>query len=172
MIVLVVSTGRAGSSAVARVLHTKMGISMGTRFRPPDEENPKGFYEDLDFKDLNEYVLTGRITFPEFETRIRKLAGLRSGDWGLKDPRLSHLWGIYLSIIPDARIIITERNPQRVVESCMKQYGWNKANAERFVYGRVADIKFLRNYGCPVISFDEKLSDENIENFLKENLYA
>ena len=44
---LVVGTGRSGTSTVARVMHEKLGISMGNEFVPSNEFNEKGYYEDV-----------------------------------------------------------------------------------------------------------------------------
>ncbi len=169
MIVLVISTGRAGSSAVARILHTKLSVSMGKNFRKPDEENPKGFYEDLDFRNINEAFMRGTLTYPEFDTRLENLIKQKKSDWGIKDPRLSELWGLYLKHLPDAKIIITSRNKSAVIDSCVKCYGWTEPNAKRFVENRLKAMEYLKEY--PVIDFDEQLSDNYIENFLKENLW-
>ena len=50
--VIVIGCYRTGTSAVAGVLH-HLGVSMGKSFDPPAKSNPKGFFEDLDFKNLH-----------------------------------------------------------------------------------------------------------------------
>lgn len=168
MVVLVISTGRAGSSTVARILHTQLNVSMGYHFRQPDAENPKGFYEDLDFKTLNETILKGIISYPEFAIRLSHLIKKRKEDWGVKDPRLCHLWWLYLKHLPEAKIIMTERKREAVIESCEKNYGVNRFNAERFVDWRMKEIQFLYKLNPLVINFDKKRSDEYIIEIIKE----
>jgi hypothetical protein len=57
--ILVVGTGRCGTSTVARVLHEQLGVCMGSRFREADANNPRGFYEDLDALEANQRLLAG-----------------------------------------------------------------------------------------------------------------
>jgi hypothetical protein len=57
--VLVVSIPRAGSSCVAGVLH-KLGVDMGEgHFQNKDKFNPKGYFEDLQWRYANQRI-TGR----------------------------------------------------------------------------------------------------------------
>ena len=59
MIVIVVGVHRSGTSAVAGILHLN-GIAMGSEktFKPkPMPQNPRGFYENYDFRKLNDRIL-------------------------------------------------------------------------------------------------------------------
>ncbi len=54
--VLILGSGRSGTSMVAGSL-AKAGYYMGTRFVPPRDSNPKGFFEDHEINDINEAIL-------------------------------------------------------------------------------------------------------------------
>ena len=96
--------------------------------------------------------------------------------WGKLGPKKYLLAPNFLNApsayLPDAKVIITERNQISVIESCMNHYGWIEQNAKRFVERRTNAMRYLYRQGYPVINFDEELDDEYIETFLRENLYA
>lgn len=159
--ILVVGPGRCGSSAVARVLHERMGVSMGKVFPVGDEYNPEGYYEDSEFKFHNQAFLDGRMRFPEFWERIGHLIRQRREPWGLKDPRLCYLLPFYLSLIPDAKIIRCRR-PLADIQASMKRcYGWEGEEAVR--RERALD---LVNHPMLEIEMSEPRTDEWIEEKL------
>src|SRR3972149_6783295 len=55
--VIVLGMHRSGTSLIASILHLS-GISMGKEFLRPDNGNPGGYFEDLEFLNLNKTVLT------------------------------------------------------------------------------------------------------------------
>ncbi len=169
--ILVVSPGRCGSSTVARILHERLGVNMGNKFREPDKENPNGFYEDVEFKNLNEALIRGMVTLEEFGVRIKALIDSKSGEWGIKDPRLCEVCGVYLKYIPEAKIIITERPREIVVKSYIKSYGWTQENSERLYDRRVNAIRFVYTLNPIIISFKKEKSDDEIYNIFKEKLW-
>jgi len=155
-IYLVLGCPRSGTSLVAGLLH-KNGISMGAWFGGVAEQNPRGFFEDRNFADVNNAILESMVA-PEHQPRpylhppneeqlarvmdcfnLRgKVAGRiengrRTGaDWGIKDPRIVLLWALYRSFFQDdlpVRIIATHRNPLSVARSWLK-------------YGRLADLEY------------------------------
>lgn len=112
--VLVVGTGRCGSSAMANIL-IHLGVYMGERFSPPDVHNPRGYFEDLDFKWLHQALLSSDITMDEFCASVMKYAEKRQRYpiWGFKDPRTSQMLPIYRRwLFPDARYIWCQRDPR------------------------------------------------------------
>jgi hypothetical protein len=168
--ILVVGPGRCGSSAVARILHEEMGVFMGERFRPPDDENPQGFYEDLDFKELNDSHMRGKVTFPEFKARLFRLIGLRDENhnlWGVKDPRLCYFLGPYLSMAQNAVIVRCMRNHENIVASMVSIYGWTEDNSRRLLHEREMLVNnFIRNLGIETLCLDadQTITKEVIQN--------
>src|SRR3972149_1538089 len=55
--VIVLGMHRSGTSLIASILHLS-GISMGKEFLRPDNGNPGGYFEDLEFLNLNKTILT------------------------------------------------------------------------------------------------------------------
>jgi len=110
MIVIVAGMHRSGTSAMAGMLHAN-GITMGDEkkkdfYPPPMRENPKGFYENVRFRRVNDAILKEngyrvKSFNPDIpDIPITKDANLRhkmkslinefygSNDcWGWKDPR-------------------------------------------------------------------------------------
>jgi hypothetical protein len=54
--ILVVGPHRSGSSLVAAALHS-LGVNLGKQFIAPNEDNPKGFFEDEDIVRFNDRLL-------------------------------------------------------------------------------------------------------------------
>jgi len=104
---MVISIPRAGSSCVAGALH-RLGVDMGTgHFQGKDKANPRGYYEDLQWRYANQRV-TGRGYDAERAVKVkpgkkqkqiwRELAAQYKSKslWGMKDPWLCfvgrHVW--------------------------------------------------------------------------------
>jgi len=165
--ILVVGPGKSGTSAAARILHTRCGVSMGKRFR-------NGYYEDLDFKETDDRLFDGKISFGEWLDETEKMIGDRKllpYAWGYKSPRSTILMGIYLSLLIIPRIVYCIRDPSIIIESMMKDYGWIRNNAENIAKGRMLALNnILRGKDILLIDFTEKLEDEEIERRLKNYL--
>ena len=106
MIIMILGMHRSGTSTISGVLHMNQ-IIMGTyqNFWPrPLSQNPKGFYENYDFRKINDQLLnrsgydvesySGNI--PEINLADKllnkmkaliKKSNLSYADWGWKDPR-------------------------------------------------------------------------------------
>lgn len=83
--VIVLGCFRSGTSAIAGVLH-HLGVFMGDRFDPPNSVNPRGYWEDLDFKDM---LRDTTFENHNLEDQIKNLIIRRCRDheiWGFKYP--------------------------------------------------------------------------------------
>jgi len=167
MNVFVLGTGRCGSSTTAKVLHTRLNVPMGQRFKKPDENNPDGTFEDLDFVEANRAVLNGFINFPDWLSIVSKRSEERSGSWGLKDPRLCYLLPYYLALRPDARLIVCRRNSETVVSSWLRCYGGIKETIETEIERRKIFLgAFLKDRNFITLDFNEPRSEDWIEEQL------
>ena len=110
MIVIICGMHRSGTSALAGMLHAN-GICMGREkdfYPPPMKENPKGFYENVKFRRINDAILhkvgykvkSFNPDIPEvpviedLEIRAKMISLIASyqreyENWGWKDPRTS-----------------------------------------------------------------------------------
>jgi len=139
--IVVLGMHRSGTSLVAGIL-SALGVNMGTRFRPPDIHNQTGYYEDLDWRDLNKSILnlTGHTWYTPpskadveqsleaFKSKIQSLIILKSVSplWGFKDPRtcitipaIYHYISQHSDISP--RVIYVRRDMQPVVDSLIRR---------------------------------------------------
>ena len=145
---LVLGMHRSGTSAITRGLET-LGINLGDNLRTPRTENPKGFWEDLDFNSINADILDmfkldwqvpGLITperlqsdaLREQRVRAEKFLESRLSDapvLGLKDPRASRIlpfWEVvFRNIGVEPSYIIASRNPLCVAESLKTRDGFS-----------------------------------------------
>lgn len=144
--IMVMGPGRCGSSSVARILHTRLGVAMGTSFAPADRHNPGGYYEDLDFVFPNKFFLDGRLTYPEWRKMVLPALDSRTGPWGFKDPRLAYLGGLYFGFCR-WRVVRVCRELSAVVASMQRCYGWDEKEAtietrqrERHIDNLVRDL--------------------------------
>ncbi len=168
--IIVLGPGRSGTSLVARLLHNNLGIKMGDRFREPDASNPKGFFEDLDFRDLNQRRLTNKCSNEYFQTQLAYLVHLRRGDWGIKDPRICNLWQAYQKF--PAQYIVCDRRPQLIIKSLVSNYGWTEYESRQFLMQRLLGIaKLLEGRDALRLDFtferDETQLTHLLERFLR-----
>lgn len=137
---VVVSMHRSGSSLISGLI-TESGLAdMGRgRFKPkPNESNPKGFFEDVYFRNINDNILSfnsydvksWNTNIPTITAnrplrkQIKTILGQRSGDYGFKCPRTCLTWHIWEPFLPeDTQIYFIYRNPVAVAKSLNKRNG-------------------------------------------------
>jgi hypothetical protein len=112
------------------------GLDIGTNFRPePHPCNPKGYFEDLDFKRINRKLMRaagigpGSFIFPDKWTilpdsvkRRDEMIDLiqrwrRGHPVGWKDPRACLTLGIWKKYIPDLKVITISRPTIEIANS-------------------------------------------------------
>lgn len=134
--IIVLGMHRSGTSIVSGILHT-MGVNMGTRFREPDTHNSTGYFEDLDWRDLNKLIINydggtwynvPNIRYmcakrQKFEPAIKALVAEKSKSslWGFKDPRTALTIHLLYQYLPNPQIVYVNRNSDDVVRSLMKR---------------------------------------------------
>jgi len=124
MITIVLGMHRSGTSLVAGILHFNK-VSMGTyeSFWPrPLPQNPKGFYENYDFRKINDTILKEsdyntkdykiRIPIPEPSRGIKKKMIKTVGsyeskftNWGWKDPRTCLTISNWIEVLKEMNLI-------------------------------------------------------------------
>lgn len=134
--VLVVGTGRSGTSAIAGAL-AELGVHMGDEFVSRSRSNKYGTFEDKEFFDFNRNVILGTFNgspddwFSEYAKRRNDRA--RDSVWGIKDPALVHTLPKVLSLLgEDVRIIVARRGAQACVNSYLRAYGGKYLEAEEW----------------------------------------
>jgi hypothetical protein len=139
-IILVLGMHRSGTSCIAGILHA-MGLQMGDNLMQPNNENPKGFFEDSDIVYLNDTILGGcgngwaspepvQLT-SDFRARcVADIAALldkkcTGTNLVVKDPRICKLADLYLdaihSIGAKSTIVTVQRRHEATIHSLMKR---------------------------------------------------
>ncbi len=128
---------RSATSLVASLLE-RAGVHLGTRLLAPNAQNPRGFFEDVEFYKFHENALHARgqnilvsrtFTFeptPEEHTRADALLAARAQYplWGWKDPRTSLFLDFWREKIPHAFFLFLYRHPFDVLLSMMRRNEW------------------------------------------------
>ncbi len=144
-VVCITGMHRSGTSMVSRMLNL-CGVYLGgeNELLPATADNPEGFWENINFVNINEKILKGRKstwdTPPSHEpgwelsglfdkyrqdakTLIKGMA--MNSHWGWKDPRTSLTLPFWRQLIPDLKIIICVRNPLEVAQSLSHRNGFS-----------------------------------------------
>ena len=138
--VVVTGMHRSGTSLTARLVRA-LGVDLGGRLLPADATNPFGYFEDLDFLELQRRLLrqccagleggwpdwgwtpAGRLRPEPLASAGAEAAALVAGRgaagalWGWKDPRTSLLLPFWDPLLPRARYLFVYRPPWEVAAS-------------------------------------------------------
>jgi len=126
MIVIVAGMHRSGTSALAGMLHHN-GIVMGREkdfYPPPMKENPKGFFENVRFRRVNDAILKEYgyrvksfdpgvpvIKLGSLDTRLQMERLILDYEqypaWGWKDPRTCLTMNMWLGMLAQMKLLDT-----------------------------------------------------------------
>lgn len=141
--ILVVGTGRSGTSVTSRVLQERLGVDMGGPGRK-SPSNTLGDYENRDFRNSIDIPFEeNNINLREWKYRVRRFAYEKEEPWGIKDPRNAHFLDKLIEVLPEAHIIWCQRDFDETVASWRKWYGGSMTveNIKREIKSRLADIE-------------------------------
>jgi hypothetical protein len=126
---------RSGTSLVSSLLQSA-GVHIGDQLLPPYPDNPRGYFEDVDFYEFHERLLHERNqtylyidkdfrfepTAAELE-QARQLIAERATRpvWGWKDPRTSLFLDFWHQLLPHARFLFVYRHPMEVLLSVLRR---------------------------------------------------
>jgi len=145
-VVVILGVHRSGTSMVANILH-HCGVNMGRVFREPDEYNKYGYYEDLDFRALNKWIINlagGTWYNPPTAEAIKRSAERipyiisaliahkqRVSLWGWKDPRTVLTIADIHPFLRRPLYICVRRNPDAILRSLKERAsggGYSESN--------------------------------------------
>lgn len=148
--VVVLGMHRSGTSALAGML-ARLGCDLPEAIMPPNEFNPKGFYESLKAYNLNDTILAsggsswddwqafnpGWYDSPRLEEFLERGAEALQEEYGksrlfvLKDPRICRLMPFWTRLFAEQKLqpvyVLTHRNPIEVAHSLETREGWPQA---------------------------------------------
>ncbi|MBY8957981.1 glycoside hydrolase family 99-like domain-containing protein [Pseudomonas sp. MIS38] len=147
-IIVVLGMHRCGTSVITRALST-LGVDLGDHLMPPsDGNNDKGFWEDIDFNQLNIELLQAlghdwhsltpvnpnEWLHPEldkFKARAKEIVRSKFQNtdcFGVKDPRMARTMPFWIEIFEDLALdtayIIAYRNPGSAARSLAARDGF------------------------------------------------
>jgi glycosyltransferase involved in cell wall biosynthesis len=141
--VVVAGMHRSGTSLVASIV-SAVGIAMGEQLLAVDRNNPRGYWEDLDFLELDRRMLVeatlpddgghrdwgwteserlDRDRFEEFREPAQALIAGRAGSegrWGWKDPRTTLLLDFWDPLLGDPLYVFAYRFSWEVADSMQR----------------------------------------------------
>jgi len=151
--IIVIGTGRSGTSIVAGVLH-HIGVNMGNNIVKPNIDNPRGYFEDVEFIDINSRFVHKNISEKEFIDRAEDLINYRikrNEWWGWKAATNSYVLSSYKNIVPNAKVIWANRNLKDTIDSYKKC---------RFMYDGLNGVESLNSY----LVYIHNILEETYEN--------
>jgi len=127
---IIVGMHRSGTSLLTSILK-HAGLSIGEELLEPHDCNKNGFFENMDFLQFHQHVLTHPDgwdlqtidTLSEEQDRIASelISKNARAEWGWKDPRTTLLMDYWRKKIPDAYFLFIYRNPWDVVDSLFRR---------------------------------------------------
>lgn len=176
MAILVVGTGRSGTTTVARILHEELGYNMGENFCLDTNKDKHCYEEDLLYS-IDTSFINGTVSLPVWEkvvaSKIEANYQRYGEQWGFKSPTLSYtlpLWLPYFNTLPI--IIWANRTPSLVVASFMKCYRWSEGRALGEYKTRIHHLGvYLSFIAHSKISFNEdRKEDSEVKKEIEEIL--
>jgi hypothetical protein len=133
--ILTFGAHRSGTSLTANILN-HIGVNLGTNLMQADVDNPEGYYENWDFVQMNNKILSnagGHWNYPPpleeileqreiLKDEVKKLIEKNESElWGWKDNRTMFTFPVYepYLITRNLHIIITYRKREDTISSLM-----------------------------------------------------
>ncbi len=175
-IVLILGSGRSGTSLTMQIL-AALGLRTGIDLIPANASNPRGFYEDRAIVRLHADLLralgtplyaplpsdwlhtaVARTTRDALVRLLRQRLTLIDGLYGIKDPRLSALYPLWLDVFErlrlQPRVILAVRDPRSVVASLQRHYGFSTDEAEWLWLARNSEALLNSGGRCLVVHYE------------------
>ena len=134
-ILIITGMHRSGTSLTASLLQSA-GLDVGERLMGVDKGNEKGHFENLDFVELHQNILSSielniagwtleNQIYPsrEYVEKAKELvAKNKSKDiWGWKNPRTTLFLDFWADLLPKANFIFVYRSPSEVIDSLYRR---------------------------------------------------
>ncbi|MBX2816150.1 MAG: glycosyltransferase [Saprospiraceae bacterium] len=176
--VYVVGMHRSGTSMLTALLEM-CGFFVGSpqELLPPASDNPAGFWERRDVKELNEQLLGMRgaswdfipfFPLPDLSDlqMLEEIEKIKSGmtvPWAIKDPRLCLTLGDWVSSTADRNhLVLIHRHPLAVAHSLSSRNSFSINHAillwEQYLVGLLHQIEAL-NLSVTLVSYEELVAE-------------
>ena len=151
--ILVSGCARSGTSLVAQILNA-CGAFTGETVGPDPNSNPDGFFEhtrireevtkkillenDCDPLGVRKLPERGSLQYPSFRNTVEtylKEEGYERGPWLYKDAKLAYMPELWMREFPDAKWVLTKRNPSAIVSSCLRTHFMKQHSGDPYFWG-------------------------------------
>ncbi|MEL6787566.1 MAG: glycosyltransferase [Cyanobacteria bacterium J06607_15] len=134
-VIIITGMHRSGTSLTASLLQSA-GVYLGDRLMSADSGNAKGYFEDWDFVELHQQILTSQSLnsagwttqseieiLSQYQAAAQELLATRQQQkiWGWKDPRTTLFLDFWLEQIPYAKYVFVYRSPWEVLDSLFRR---------------------------------------------------
>jgi len=186
-VVVVLGMHRSGTSALTKGL-VLFGVDLGKNLMAPQEDNPKGYFEDAELVQINDRILAkgcshwSSIQFldPKFlsgpELSEERMS---AGNWlnmkvangnpvGLKDPRLCRTLPFWQPLFAEARLrvgyVLAYRAPMEIAASLQKRNGFGLSYGVDLWAAYAADALFhIQGKSWIAVGFPQLLEEPRRE---------
>jgi hypothetical protein len=179
-IIIITGMHRSGTSLTTSLLESS-GLNIGKKLMSASPSNIKGHFENLDFVDFHQKVLSSQgisqdgwslennIQVQEhYVTRAKLLVKENAvlGNWGWKDPRTTLFLNFWADLLPQANFLFVYRSPWEVVDSLYRR------GDQIFYSNPKLAVKIWITYNKSILDFYNQFSDRcvliGIENIVKD----
>lgn len=169
--ILVVGTGRSGTTAVSRVLQERLGVDMGGPGRT-SPSNPIGDYENREFRnEIDIPFARAEIDRAEWVRRAEEFAAGMDEPWGIKDPRNALFLDMVLQTLEPDHVVWAWRRPDHVFASHERWYGHAPERHWAQIGGRLAALsRHLQARHYTFVDMTERWAEDELARFLREDL--
>lgn len=134
-VIIITGMHRSGTSLTASLLQNA-GVNLGDRLMAATEANPKGYFEDWDFVEFHQNVLSSQgidsagwtkekslMVQEQYLSTAKGLIAARQdlSLWGWKDPRTCLFLNFWSDLLPAAKYVFVYRSPWEVVDSLFRR---------------------------------------------------
>lgn len=165
--ILITGTQRSGTSMIAGCLFY-LGVYMGNNFLKKDIHNPTGYFEDVEFGELDENRWRGAITEYEWKKRIKNLIKLRNDNevygftrWGWKNPSSGLFILDYIELCNPV-IIWCKRKDEDIKKSMRKMY-WKDETADKAIKNKYESMNRLKKEQYIEVFMEDMLDNPELE---------
>ena len=179
-IIIITGMHRSGTSLTTSLLESS-GLNIGKKLMSASTSNIKGHFENLDFVDFHQKVLSSQgisqdgwslennIQVQEYYVTRAKLLVQENavlGNWGWKNPRTTLFLNFWADLLPQANFLFVYRSPWEVVDSLYRR------GDQIFYSNPKLAVKIWINYNKSILDFYNQFSDRcvliGIENIVKD----
>lgn len=184
-IILVVGSGRSGTSMLTEVL-TKAGCHIGSELVEKNRFNERGYFENRVFVDLHKRILTDlgrgglagsavprpagtelKTYRPELKLALKRFAAESPGPVvAVKDPRISLLIPLWSwaaeSLGFKLSVILSYRRPGAIIDSIMESNGCSRTLAEGVFVERTCAVLANTKHDLHFFDYDKCLESPEV----------